>query len=161
MEYFSHPCWFTVWSVIRWDMNVEQTRQICCAAREIVFAGLNSYRCHTQLYARLWKYLSSYIKLVDLCLWILFMCYQKMIASSLVISRDEETFETTAAMLSRGRGPIPWCGRSYYFTLFDIIWSNVTEFINSIISHSPVGKKLKLNKFWDLLSSGSVCSIKR
>jgi hypothetical protein len=30
-----------------------------------------------------------------------------MIASSLVISRDEETFETTAAMLSRGRGPIP------------------------------------------------------
>jgi len=40
-------------------------------------------------------------KLVDLCMWILFMWYQKMKASSLVVFRDEETFETTAAMLSR------------------------------------------------------------
>ena len=40
-------------------------------------------------------------KLVDLCVWILFMWYQKMNVSCLVVFRDEETFETTAAMLSR------------------------------------------------------------
>ena len=28
---------------------------------------LNSYRCHTQLYVRMWNYLSSCSKLVDLC----------------------------------------------------------------------------------------------
>ena len=44
---------------------------------------------------------SSYSKLVDLCMWILFMWYQKLKASCLVVFRDEETFETAAAMLSR------------------------------------------------------------
>ena len=34
---------------------------------------LNIYRCHSQLNARLWKYLSSKSKLVDLCVWI-FLC---------------------------------------------------------------------------------------
>jgi len=41
------------------------------------------------------------VKLVDLCLWILFMWYQNRKASCLVVFRDKETFETTAAMLSR------------------------------------------------------------
>jgi len=41
-----------------------------------------------------------------ICVSILFMWYQKMRASCLVIFRDEETFESAAAMLSRA-GPIP------------------------------------------------------
>jgi len=40
-------------------------------------------------------------KLVDFCVWILFMWYQKLKASCLVVFRDEETFEITAAVLSR------------------------------------------------------------
>ena len=62
---------------------------------------LNSYRWHTQLYARLWKYLNSYSKLVDLCVWILFVCYQKLKVSCLVVGRDEGTYEPTTEMLSR------------------------------------------------------------
>jgi len=40
---------------------------------------------HTQLYARLWRYLSSYSKLVDLCVWILFKWYQKLKVSCMVV----------------------------------------------------------------------------
>jgi len=36
-----------------------------------------------------------------ICVWILFMWYQKMKASCMVIFRDEETFETAAAVLSK------------------------------------------------------------
>jgi len=41
-----------------------------------------------------------------ICVWILFMWYQKMKASRLVNFRDEETFYSAAALLSRA-GPIP------------------------------------------------------
>ena len=36
-----------------------------------------------------------------ICVWILFMWYQNMKASCMVVFRDEETFETAAAVLSR------------------------------------------------------------
>jgi hypothetical protein len=48
-------------------MNVEQAREVFHASHESLFAWLNTYSCHTQLYARLWKCLSSYSKLVELC----------------------------------------------------------------------------------------------
>jgi len=38
-----------------------------------------------------------------ICVWILFMWYQKMKAPFMVDFRVEETFETAAAMLSRER----------------------------------------------------------
>jgi hypothetical protein len=90
---------------------------------------MKSYRFHTQLYARLWKYLSNYSKLVHLCLWILFNWYQKLKVLCMVVFRDEGTFEPTTEMLSRERRPIPWPGRSCDFTLLDIFWSNVTDHI--------------------------------
>ena len=67
---------------------------------------LNSYRCHTQLYARLWNYISSYSKLVNICVWILLMWYQKLKVSGMVVFRDERTTE----MLSRGSriNPLTW-----------------------------------------------------
>ena len=99
-------------------------------------------------------------KLVDLCVWILFMWYQRMKASCLVVFRDE-TFETTAAVLSRESRTNSLKWEVMWFYPLDIFWSNVTEHIYSTIWHSPVRKTLKLNKFWDLLSSGVVCSIKR
>jgi len=52
------------------------------------------------------KYLSSYSKLVHLCVWILFMWYQKMNISYMVVFGDEGTFEPTTEMLSREAGPI-------------------------------------------------------
>jgi len=45
--------------------------------------------------------LSVNSKLVDLCVWVLFMWFQKMKASCMVVFRGEETFEITAAMFSR------------------------------------------------------------
>jgi len=38
-----------------------------------------------------------------ICVWILFIWYQKMKVPFMVDFKDEETFETTAAMLSRER----------------------------------------------------------
>ena len=99
-------------------------------------------------------------KLVDLGVWILFMWYQKLKASCLVVFRDEETFETAAAMLSRESRTNSLMWEVIWFYLLDIFWSNVTEHIYSTIWHSAVRKTLKLNMFWDLLSSGVVCSIK-
>jgi len=45
-------------------MNDEQAREVFHATHESVFAMIDSYRFHTQLYARLRQYLSSYSKLV-------------------------------------------------------------------------------------------------
>jgi hypothetical protein len=71
---------------------------------------LSSYRCHTQPYARLWKYLSSYSKLVHLCVWILFVCYQKVKVACGVVFRDEGTFEPTRERLIRESrtNPLTW-----------------------------------------------------
>ena len=78
-------------------------------------------------------------KLVDLCVWILFMWYQKLKASYLVVFRDEETFETTAAMLSRESRTNCLTWEVLWFYPLDIFWSNVTEhiYIYSTILHSP------------------------
>ena len=83
---------------------------------------LNRYRCHTQLYASLscnpWQSVChnwtatdatyscmsgcEYILAVTaswlICVWILFMWYQNMKASYMVVFRVEETFETAAAV---------------------------------------------------------------
>ena len=62
-------------------MNVEQAREVFHAAHESLLAMTEQLQMPQYLYARLWQYLSSYIKLVHLCLWILFMWYQKMTVS--------------------------------------------------------------------------------
>ena len=65
---------------------------------------------YTQKYARLWKYLSSYRKLVDLCVWILFIWYQKLKVSCMVVFRDEGTFGPTTEILNKGSksNPLTW-----------------------------------------------------
>ena len=66
-------------------------------------------------------------KLVDLCVWILFMWYQKMKASCLVVFRDEETFETAAAMLSRESRTNSLIWEVLWFYPLDIFWRSVTK----------------------------------
>jgi hypothetical protein len=62
---------------------------------------MSSYRCHTQLYARL----SSYSKLVDLFVDFVYVVSE---VESLIYHgfRSEGTFEPTTEMLSREAGPI-------------------------------------------------------
>jgi len=58
-------------------MNVEEAREVFHAAHESLFALIEQLEMpHTALCQAV-KYLSSYSKLVYLCLWILFMRYQK------------------------------------------------------------------------------------
>jgi len=64
-----------------------------------------------------------------ICVWILFVWYQKMKVSYMVIFGDEGTFEPTTEMLSREARLICWHGMPYEFTLLDIFWSNVREHI--------------------------------
>jgi len=145
-----------VWSVFSCDLkSFTQPMTVC-------LPWLNSYRCHTQLYAELWKYLSSYSKLVHLCVWILFMWFHKSKVSCLVVFGNEGTFGPTAGMLSRESrtNPLTWeimwiypswqcflrlCHRTHLYSTF---WDY------------PDGKTTKLNVFWDLVSSGIVRSIK-
>ena len=55
-------------------------------------------------------YLSSYCKLVDVCVWIFFMWYQKMTVSCMIVFGDEGTFERTAEVWSRESriNPLTW-----------------------------------------------------
>jgi hypothetical protein len=86
---------------------------------KICLPWLNSYRCHTQLYGRLWKYLSSYSNLVGLCVDFVFVWFLRV-----------KELLNLPQMCWVGRvGPIPWSCRSCEFTLLDIFWSNITEHI--------------------------------
>jgi len=53
------------------------------------------------------KYFSSYSKLVDLRVSILFMRYQQMEVSCMVVLRYERTCEPTTEMVSRGNRTSP------------------------------------------------------
>ena len=83
-----------------------------------------------------------------------FMWYEKLKTSCLVVFREEETFETAAAMFSReGKSRtncLTWeVMRNYPL---DIFFNNITEHINSTIWHFPLGKTPKLNLYLDLVS---------
>jgi hypothetical protein len=146
----------------KYDLSSDETwmlkkpRKSFMQPMTVCLPWLNSYRCHTQLYARLWKYHSSYRKQVDLCVWILFMWYQKLKLSCLVIFRDEGTFGPTPEMLSRRSRTSTWPGMSWEFTLLgSVFWDYVTEHIYIW----PFGillmeRHTELNMFWDLISSG-------
>jgi len=112
---------------------------------------MKSYRCHTQLCTRPWKYLSSYSKLVDLCVWILFIWYQKLKVSYIMV------FRFVGTLLSRGAGPICWHGMSCEFTLLDnVSWDCVTEHIYIppcgillMARHTEIEHVLRPAHFWD------------
>ena len=82
-------------------MNVKQAREVFHAAHERLFAITEQLQMPHSCMPGCESILAVNTKLVDLCVWILFMWYQKMKASCLVVFRNEETFETAAAMLSR------------------------------------------------------------
>jgi hypothetical protein len=89
------------------------------------------------------KYLSSYSRLVDLCVWILFMCYQKLKVIWVVICRDEGTFEPTLDMLSRENRttPLLWEVMRVYPTLQCLVRLCLrTWWYSTIIWHFPDGK---------------------
>jgi hypothetical protein len=68
------------------------------------------------------KYLSSYNKLVDLCVCILFIWYQKLKVSCMVVFRDEGTYKPTTEMLSSESRTSPLLDRSCEFTLLDNVF---------------------------------------
>jgi hypothetical protein len=71
---------------------------------------------------------SSYSKLVDLCVWVLVVCYQKLKFFCIMIFRDEVTVVPIemSSWVSRTNA---LHGSLFDFTLLDIFWSNVTEHI--------------------------------
>jgi len=123
---------------------------------------LNSYRYHTQLYARLWNYLSSYNKLVHLCVYI-FLCGIRMWKPHVWWFLEmKKLLKLLQQCWVERAGPIAWNGRSYDFTLLDIFWSNVTEhmYIFSPFCLLLMEGHTEIEHFWDLLSPGIVCSMK-
>ena len=103
---------------------------------------------------------SSYSKLVDLCMWILFLWYEKLKASCLVVFRDEETFETAVAMLSKESRTNSLMWEVLWFYPLDIFWSNVTEHIYIYIFHhlafscqkdTEIEQVLRPAVFWECL----------
>ena len=121
-----------MWSVLIWNLNAEQAREVFHAAHEILFAVTEQPQFHTQLYARLWRYLSSYSKLVDLCVWILFKCHQKLKVSCIVVFEDEGILYLLQRCWVGGTGPIRWTEISCDFTLLVIFWRNIAEHKNNI-----------------------------
>jgi hypothetical protein len=122
---------------------------------------LNSYRCHIHLYASLWYSHGSYCKMVDLCVWILFVCSQKLKITCVVVFRDEGTFEsTTAEMLSREDQSLDLgVNADLPLLIFSEVMSQNT-FVFDHLSFSWQKDTLKLNMFWDLLSSWILLSRK-
>jgi hypothetical protein len=109
---------------------------------KVYLPWLNSYSCHTKLYARLWKYLSSYSKQVDFCVWILFMWYQKLKVSCMVVFRGEGAFEPTPEMLCMGSrtNPLTWEVMWVYPTRQCFLRLCHRTHLYSTIWHSPDGK---------------------
>jgi len=118
---------------------------------------LNSYRCHTQLYARLWKCRSSYSKLLDLSVWIFCMWYQKLQASCLVVLGMKELSNLLQRYWVGRAGPIPWPGRSCEFTLLNNVFGDyVTEQIYIwpfgvllVEGHNEIEHVLRPALLWD------------
>ena len=81
-------------------MNVKQAREVYHAAHERLFAMIEQLQIPHTAVCQAVK-VSAVTARWLISVWILFMWYEKLKASCLVVFRDEETFETTAAMLSR------------------------------------------------------------
>jgi len=104
---------YSTWMLNKPGMSFMQPMKVC-------LPWLNSYRWHTQQYAGLWFYLSSYGKLVDLCVCILFVCYLKLKVSCMVVFRDKGTFEPATGMLIRESrtNPLTWEFMRFYPTWY-------------------------------------------
>jgi len=94
--------------------------------------------------------------------WLICVCvdfvYMVSAVKSMVLFRDEGTFEPTTEMLSREAGPIHWHGMSCEFTVLDVFWSNVTEHvcigpfdILLMERHTEIEHALRSALFWDCM----------
>ena len=97
----------------------------------VCFPWLEVYRCHTKLYARLWKYLGSYSKLVHLCVCRFWLCVVRcwkfhvwcFLGLKELLNLLQRYWVGTA-------GPVPWPGRSCEFIVLDnVFWDYVSEHI--------------------------------
>ena len=145
----SYICWlgdrFTVplckWSIFiisrshKYDLSSDETsmlnkpRKSFMQPMTVCLPWLNSYRWHTQLYGRLWKYLSSYSKLVDLCVWICLCGIRWWKPHVWWFLEMMKLMNLLQRCWVERAGLIAWCGRSCDFTAVDISWSNDTEHI--------------------------------
>ena len=92
------------WSVFRWDLNVEQAKEVFHAAHECQFALIEQWTASDATYICTLgcdTLMAVTASLVDICVWILFMCYQKLKVSCMVVFRDEGNSEPTAEVLSK------------------------------------------------------------
>ena len=64
-----------------------------------------------------------------ICVWILFMWYQKLKVSCMVVLMDEGILNLLQRCWVERAGPIFWPGKSWDRTLIYVFWSNVTEHI--------------------------------
>ena len=110
-------------------MNVEQTGKSFMQPMTVCLPWLNSYRCHTQLYARLWNILAVKASwLISVCGFCL--CGVRSWKSHVWwFLGMKELLNLQRCWVGR-TGPIPWPGRSCEFTLQDsVFWEYVTEHI--------------------------------
>jgi hypothetical protein len=117
---------------------------------------LNSYKCHTQLYARLWKYLISYSKLVDLCVGICLCGIGSWKPHVWWFSEMKKLLNLQQRCSVERPGSIAWPWMSFDFTPVGIFWSNVTEHIYSppfgillMEGHTEIEQVLRPAIFWD------------
>ena len=124
---------------------------------KVCLLWLNSYRCHTQLYAELWKYLSSYSKLVGLCVWICLCGIRSWKSRVWWFLCMKELLNLLQRCWVGRTGPIPWPGRSCEFTLLDsVFWDCVTKHnyirpfgILLMEIHTEIEHVLRPAVFWD------------
>jgi hypothetical protein len=153
LKYFSNLWWIK--SMILVQMRRECWTRHGSLMQPMTFClpWLKSYRCYTELYARLWKYLSSYREVVGLFVWILFIWYQKLKFSCWVVFRSEGTFGPTAEMLSRGRrtNPLTWEVTWIYNSRRCFLTLSQDTFVFDLLAFSWWKDTLKLNMFWELI----------
>jgi hypothetical protein len=129
-----------------WILN--KPRKSFMQPMTVCLPWLNSYRCHTQPYARLWKYLGSYSKLVDLCVWMV-MWYQKLKVTCFLVFKDEGTFGPTTEMSSRGIRT--WEVMWIYASRQCFLRLSQNTFIFDHLTFCWWKDTLKVNMFWDLI----------
>jgi hypothetical protein len=146
-----------VWSVFRWDLNVEHAKEDLDAACEIMFTRDASHNCMPGCEIFLAVMVSWLI-----CVWNLFVWYQKLKFSSFVVFTDEGSFGPTPDMLSgeNSNNPLTWEVMCIYPSRQWFLKLCYRTHLYSNILHSPEWKTQKLIMFWELVSSGTVRSIK-
>ena len=146
-----------------WDLNAEKASvetwmlkkpgKSFMQPMKVCLPRLNSCRCHTQLYARLWRFLSNFTRLV------LRVDFDFVVSevSCMVVFRDEGTSEPTTEMLCRENrtNPLTW-EVIWVYLLDNVFWDCVTKHIYIgpfgillIKRHTGIEHVMRPALFWD------------